>query len=326
MSANEMRKSWENNFINAGLDVREMYTMSEDQFNSTCQFLIDSGFPRPVGEQAKNKDRKEWENAFREIGVSPNEMYSMPESDFLSSCQFIVDSGIYSPGTSNDSDLAKAISASMDDLSNNANNNSNEKLPVPTSEDEELARELQEQEYQGISNPINPPEQNDNPAPPPPPSYNNYMPSRTVSGQIRNEQNEEFIRAEFEMRQREEANRRKQEENERRAREEAVAQKSRIEKNKSELKTALQNLGPEPANGVTICIVFPSGNRIMRKFDKTHLCDELFTFVSGQDELFDDDDGPIPYTLMQPGVPIERGKTFEEVGITRRSMVNVDFD
>ena len=80
---------------------------------------------------------------------------------------------------------------------------------------------------------------------------------------------------------------------------------------------------PEPADGVQVAFNMPSQARIMRKFDKKRPCDDLFVFVQSVDEMFDENDAPLEFALAQGPSQLERGKTLEEQGITRRTLVNV---
>lgn len=150
------------------------------------------------------------------------------------------------------------------------------------------------------------------------PPENSRKPGRTISGQIRAQQNEEYERMQCEMLKKEEA-REEKEAIKRREEEEA---KSRQLQSKADKIQAAKDLGPEPANGVQICIVMPSSKRIIRKFDPTHLCDELFTYVTGQEEMFEDND-PIPFSLLVLNTVLEKGKTFSQAGIKGKTMVNV---
>lgn len=143
-------------------------------------------------------------------------------------------------------------------------------------------------------------------------------PGRTISGEIRDQQNEDYVRMQAEMTRKEEANARV----EKRRKEIAEAKKKNQEDSKNGKLNAAKELGPEPANGVQICVVLPSGKRLIRKFDKTHLCDELFTLVTGQEEMFDDYDS-IPYSLLVLNNPLKKGITFQDAGITSKTMVNV---
>lgn len=151
-----------------------------------------------------------------------------------------------------------------------------------------------------------------------PPHNSKRKPGRTDSGLIRDQQNEEYLRMQEQMKIKE---KRKQIEQEQKKEQEAATQKS-LEESKNDKINAAKQLGQEPNNGVELLIKLPSGKSIKRKFDQTHLCDELFTFVTGQEEMFDGFDS-IPYELMTLNKKIEKGKTFQDYGIRGKTMINV---
>ena len=143
-------------------------------------------------------------------------------------------------------------------------------------------------------------------------------PGRTISGQIRDQQNEDYVRMQEEMKIKEKA----RANIEKRKREKEEEEKKNLEDTKNGKINAARELGAEPVDGVQVCIVLPSGKRLLRKFDRTHLCDELFTLVTGQEEMFDGYDS-IPYSLLVLNKPLEKGVTFQAAGITGKTMVNV---
>ena len=268
------RRKWEDSFRQAGINSSDMYAMSQQEFERTVQFLVDSG----LANQKSNPLRDPWAPIFKDMGIFGPDFYEMSDQQFQDQVQFLLETGIDPPN--------------MDDSPTTPNNQGSG-----------FTYDNDDHHH-----------------------YPDNRPNRTVSGQIREEQNQEYIRVMNDMK------RREMEENEKKEKEEkmrAIAEeqiKNKRERIYNEKKKMLLDLGNEPQNGVQICVQFPNGVRKSRKFDTSHLCDELFTFVAGQDELFDENKESIPFSLNQPGPPIEVGKTFQQIGITRRSLVNVVLD
>jgi hypothetical protein len=169
----------------------------------------------------------------------------------------------------------------------------------------------------------------------PPPTQPIRVPVRaaSVSGEIRNAQNEEYERCEAMARMAEIEAEKEAAQAEMR-RQAAERQKLEAEKMREQeafnyrdsLKKRAQNLPPEAADGIQIAIMMPSKKRIMRKFLKDQSCDDLFTLVDAEDEMFGESCGLRTYRLSQGPSFLEKGRTFEEQGILRRTMINVILD
>ena len=265
--------------------------------------LVSSTLFQCGDDQPHMADRTPWAHAFNAQGISTADMMAMSEENFLSTCQFLYacgeapDCGKQMFGSVDDAEIQQAIAASL-------------AAPEPP------------------RTPSPAPVQA--PAPSRPADRPRVMPGRTVSGAIRSEQNQEYLLAqemamqkEYEEQLRlaqEQADREAQAE---RSRNEAQTLAAQRRARRAELQAMAAQLPPEPADGVQVAFNMPSQARIMRKFDKKRPCDDLFVFVQSVDEMFDENDAPLEFALAQGPSQLERGKTLEEQGITRRTLVNV---
>ena len=101
-----------------------------------------------------------------------------------------------------------------------------------------------------------------------------------------------------------------------------------IQKEKEERKKRIMdeyaNLGPEPANGFQIAVQMRSGSRIIRKFTEDMLGKDVYSWISAQDEMFDDESNPIDYELKNVSTVIEKEKTLAEQNIKKRILLTVN--
>ena len=105
-----------------------------------------------------------------------------------------------------------------------------------------------------------------------------------------------------------------------------IFEKEINESNYEKIMHDYNSLPPEPEDGVQICFLMPSNKKIFRKFDINH-SNELFTFVSAQDELFDENKASIPFKIHKTtGNSIEKNKTLAEQGIVKRTMLRIILD
>lgn len=270
-------------------------------------------------------ERKPWTSAFMDAGITSREMMNMSEKQFGETCQFLIDSGIASPDLLND-DFQKAISASLEEPSK-----TEKKDEIQQPEEKRNAWGKPKESKGFIHLPFmrhqtRKEHQKEEAVAPP----KRVLPKHTNSGTIRDEQNSEYMKCQLmalekERKEKEEAERQAREREERanREREEEAVRVMTGERLKDALKERVRNLGPEPAQGVQIAIQMPSKRRIMRKFAKESLSDDLFLIVQADDEMFDEQYNQLEFSLTQGTGPVVKGQTFEQQGITRRTLVNV---
>ncbi|KAH0786962.1 surface protein [Histomonas meleagridis] len=100
-------------------------------------------------------------------------------------------------------------------------------------------------------------------------------------------------------------------------REQMVLQKSAI------LELARQ-IPEEPENGVCIAVVLPNGRRVQRKFSPSTKGEVIYQWVSGFEELFENELNPISFSLVQVlGVRVNEDETIEEQKMRNRVLLNV---
>lgn len=157
------------------------------------------------------------------------------------------------------------------------------------------------------------------------------LPTRTPSSQIREDQNQEYIRAEKQAKEQQEIeNQRKEleqieqnrieQENIEKAKREAILR----QKTKDQIFKLAQELAEPSSNSVQIAIMMPSRKRIIRKFSKNSPADDVYIFTAAQEELFDEDSVPIQFELvLSYGGTLKKGKTLEDQGITTSTLFNV---
>jgi hypothetical protein len=136
-------------------------------------------------------------------------------------------------------------------------------------------------------------------------------PQHTSSWQIRSEQNEEYERSEEIARQTAAQ----------------VAERKQVEARRKEdvrraIELAAEQIPPEPASGVAIQFVLPSGGKIVRRFSPDQPADHLFALIAAKPEFFDEAGEPRRFELRFSQV-LEKGKTLAEQGITGRSQIRV---
>ena len=262
-------------------------------------------------------NRAPWAQAFFEQGISRDDMMAMSDAEFASTCEFLSNAGLAPHGVdlplaspSDDPELQAAIEASL-----------------------ALASASSQPKPEQPKQPERPKPEPAKPAPAKPSNPGRALPGRTVSSQLRYQQNQEYedaqreaLEREFQEQQRLAMEKSAQEAREKMEREQAAQQANQRQARRREMQERAKRLPPEPADGVQIAFNMPSKARIMRKFDKTRPCEDLFVFVEAADEMFDENDEPREYVLAQGPSTLVREKTLEEQGITRRTLVNVVLD
>lgn len=107
-----------------------------------------------------------------------------------------------------------------------------------------------------------------------------------------------------------------------------IAREKELEKAESDPRKAILEkaaaLAPEPENGITLAVVFPSQKRLSRKFAKDTKGEDVVIWTAAQDDLLEYGSNPIEFELRQPGgAAIIQDKTLDEQGITGRTLFNV---
>lgn len=265
-------------------------------------------------------ERESWIPAFARAGLSKIQLMNMSDEEFNRTCQFVIDCGLASKDLL-DSEFERALVISAMQTAGNI-----EGEPNKAGTDENKNNK--------------PDKPRDNSAtPPPPPAVEEHKPPKrknqphTVSGEIRNTQNEEYelaqilaLQKEYEENERLERERREKEEAIRKEEEEKRAKLHKIQETRLQIIAKCEAVAPEPANGIQIAVNLPS-KRFIRKFSPESLCDELFDLIAAEDDAFDDDGNPKSFILTIPmGPDLSRGKTFAEQGITRRSLLNFSYE
>lgn len=317
------RENWVDAFASVEISRRQLMEMSEAEFQNHAAFLIDSGLAPPTMEDEALAIAISESLRDDESPPSPPEISDVTEPPNNKSTSF----NPADPKDEIDQDLALAIAMSMEKDDGDSNYKDIYKDNPPTEDSppppittipyvtEPHVDRLRRQVYSYI--------------PPQPPRRE----TQSKSGEIRSAQNEEYemaqmlaVQKEIEEMERKEALEeqiRIQKENEEKEKMERI---SKIEEKKELIMKLKDEVPPEPANGIQIAINLPS-KRFIRKFLVTSLCDELFNLLAAEDDFFDEDGTPKSFTLSQPmGGDIVRGKTFQDQGITKRSLLNVQFE
>ena len=240
-------------------------------------------------------DRTPWEQAFTEIGYSVRTMREMDIETFKQTCTFIVSSGVAARFLDDD-----VIARVFCDSSEVPPASPVRRIPSSRAAPEKAMSFT----YQGSSQ-----------------EYDG-------GDFIRENQDSEYHDAEREMERRERAKRRKQNEEDKREkarRDEA----DRLAEVRSVAKRAIlelaRALGEEPEDGVPVAVNLPSTRRIVRKFAVESKGEDIYTWVAGEDEMFQDDMVPLKFDLrMVLGQMLERDKTLDEQKLQRKFLLNVD--
>ena len=149
----------------------------------------------------------------------------------------------------------------------------------------------------------------------------------TMSEAIKNDQDIEYVQAlsyekakemELETQMRElEKLKREDEEKKKSAREQLVQQKNSI-------LDLSKELPDEPEDGICIAVVLPNGKRVQRKFPPTSKGKIIYQWISGFEEMFENELTPIRYTLVQVlGVKVIEDETLQEQKMRNRVLLNV---
>jgi hypothetical protein len=135
---------------------------------------------------------------------------------------------------------------------------------------------------------------------------------------VRDEQDREFARAEQDalMRSFERREQRATAEEERRAVLAADAD-CRVA-----VRLALEAIGPEPADGVLIVVVFPPKDRVSRRFLPSQPGEHVYAWIENEDFMWRDNN-LIKFTLKTGPAELDREKTLGEQGISGRCMLQV---
>ena len=239
-------------------------------------------------------DRTPWEEAFTEIGYSVKAMREMDIETFKQTCKFIISSGIAARFV--DDDVIALIFCDAIDTPLGS-----PQQCMPSS----LASEVWATNF--TSEDI----------------------SRVYDGGdiIRRNQDSEYHEAEREMDRRERAQRQKQKEEDKRAKARRE-EDERLAVVRSVMKSAVVNLarglGDEPEDGVPVAVNLPSRRRIVRKFSVESLGEDVYTWVAGEDEMFQDDLTPLKFELRRVlGQILERDKTLDEQKLQVKFLLNV---
>jgi hypothetical protein len=141
-----------------------------------------------------------------------------------------------------------------------------------------------------------------------------------MSGFVRADQDAEYLETVREVQRRQQADR------DRRAQEEAN-RKREIDAKVIERETILalvETLDPEPEDGCEVRVVLPRGRIVARRFAPEVNGNDVYLWISSQDEMFDRDKFPIAFRLVF-GVQtvLERMETLEVQNIARRVQFRV---
>lgn len=100
--------------------------------------------------------------------------------------------------------------------------------------------------------------------------------------------------------------------------------KIRIREEKQRLLRLSQEIPPEPAAGLSLLFVFPTGKRVPRKFSKESPGEDVYLFIGGHDCMFHEDETPLKFSLQIVGQgELQRDKTLEEQNVKNRTLINI---
>jgi hypothetical protein len=102
--------------------------------------------------------------------------------------------------------------------------------------------------------------------------------------------------------------------------------RSRIEELRDLIRERASEIPPEPMNGIMIAICFPDMKRLTRKFGLDESCENIFAFVANDEQMFDDNSGPLKFSLMVGIVSLNKEQTLAQQGLTTRTLVRVLMD
>ena len=168
------------------------------------------------------------------------------------------------------------------------------------------------------------------PSNPPPKPRKNPISERTPSSIIRHDQDEEYRRAQEEERLRQIAERKAQEE------EKVKPSVGPVKKGpikpvriitREEYKELARRLPPPPDKGILLAFTLPNSKRITRKFNDNTMGKDLFTFISGEDALFNEKNELLKFDIVLPVQgSLLKNQTLRDQNIENRMMLNVVLD
>lgn len=143
----------------------------------------------------------------------------------------------------------------------------------------------------------------------------NAMPKRTISKEIRHEQDMELEACMKEV------DIKREEEEERKRQEDAAAAK--IVARRREIEEAAAALPVEPSDGALVVVQMLDRSRIQRKFASSSLAKDIYAFVAAQASMFDEMGTAIEFNLIQGVVKLEGEKILSEQGVMKRTLLTV---
>ena len=337
--SHQERKNWESKFWEYGIPRSELYSMSEERFRESCDFILEAD-----GDQAYPGADYDMDTALQQA-IQESMMTSNQNNQSVSNQTETNSSETENPGRfkkffnifkpkrnenkddnkpvndtkckSNDSQYRNNNNNHTDVNGNNFrqhdyNNNYNDDNNYNHNNANNYNRNNANNNY---NNNTGKPSNNSN-------HSNDYNYEYNSSRVITSEQNYEYeeacrIAEEQEIKEAQKLIEKKENE---------IFEKEINESNYEKIMHDYNSLPPEPEDGVQICFLMPSNKKIFRKFDINH-SNELFTFVSAQDELFDENKASIPFKIHKTtGNSIEKNKTLAEQGIVKRTMLRIILD
>ena len=148
-----------------------------------------------------------------------------------------------------------------------------------------------------------------------------------LNQQIRTDQNDEYdilIQQTIESHEREKREKTLQQQLEEAEKIRMNQEKEKINQKIEKIKEMASKLPPEPETGIIIAVVLPNQKRITRKFDPKELGMDVFTWVSSDDSIINDETYVVGYDLQSAFLPnLDPEKSLSEQGIKGRVLFRV---
>jgi hypothetical protein len=232
-------------------------------------------------------DRWEWIEQFKTLNLTTSDIMNMSEEDFICLSNFLHEAGLAPKSFYHNNSIDNNIS------SHNLNNS------FRTKENHDQYQEDQTNQKEG---------------------YEEYKQSLKEDQKIRNEQDEEYKQALKEEAVNEEIER---------MGEFREIQKKKIEKEHEifkEEKIKIKNMIKDEGD-IQIAFLFPNGKRFLHKFWSNSLGQILYDFVSGFDEIYDNNNNFQPFYLIHGlNQKIDPNFLLDEQEISNREVVKIIFE
>jgi len=241
-------------------------------------------------------DRWQWVDAFRKIDVPTATVMNMDEENFKKCCEFLVDSGMapssYLPKTNEQKELEKVI----EEANRIKSKRGISSYRINHGAASRLNRNEETPDSIGVEK------------------------SNASVKDIQDMEYASYVKEEMKKNEEERNN----ELREMKKTYEDTKKSDLDTKKKREAQELADLLPPEPANGIQIAFSLPNRKRLLRKFEAFDLGSKLYTYIAGQDEMYNAQHNLLDYELkFALNKVVQKEFTLEEQGITNRTLINV---